>query len=400
MNPVEILDIIGDIRVSFRNGGVMHSIQHHIRFFTILSITLVVMLTSCGNAPSTSQNNSPSRNASTRTPTTKITLVPAQNTPGPTPVKPTLKHIFVIMMENHATNQIIGNSADAPYLNQLAASYGVATHYYGVTHPSLPNYLAAISGDFQGIWDDCPAGAAVTCFPQEALSLLTSQQIASASARSHMFGGQTIIDQLEAHNLSWKAYMQSLPSIGYTGASYALYAQKHNPFMYFSNIRNNPNRMQRIVPLTQFSQDVQSRNVPNFVWISPDVCHDMHGAPECASYDGAIALGDQFVHSIVQEINHTAAWQEGSAIVIAWDENNAGFSGCCKSPVGVNGSIIGGADVPIIVMTSKGPHHIILADSAYNHYSLLATIERLWNLGCLANTCSFNNSQLMTGLFE
>jgi len=76
-------------------------------------------------------------------------------------------HIFFIMMENHATNQIIGNTADAPFINQLAKRYGVATNYHGVTHPSLPNYLAAISGDFQGIWDDCKAGAMVTCPPEE-----------------------------------------------------------------------------------------------------------------------------------------------------------------------------------------------------------------------------------------
>jgi phosphatidylinositol-3-phosphatase len=58
-------------------------------------------------------------------------------------------HIFFIMMENHPTNQIIGNTADAPFINQLAKRYSVATNYHGVTHPSLPNYLSAISGDFQ-----------------------------------------------------------------------------------------------------------------------------------------------------------------------------------------------------------------------------------------------------------
>ena len=76
-------------------------------------------------------------------------------------------HIFFIMMENHATSQIIGNTADAPFINQLAHRYSVATNYHGVTHPSLPNYLAAISGDFQGIFDDCKAGMTVTCPPEE-----------------------------------------------------------------------------------------------------------------------------------------------------------------------------------------------------------------------------------------
>src|SRR3974390_1904496 len=86
------------------------------------------------------------------------------------------QHIFYIMMENHATSEIIGNTADAPFINQLASHYGVALNYHGVTHPSLPNYLAAISGDFQGIWDDCKAGPTVTvltCDPSAPLSELS-----------------------------------------------------------------------------------------------------------------------------------------------------------------------------------------------------------------------------------
>ena len=303
-------------------------------------------------------------------------------------------------MENHSTSEIIGNTADAPYLNQLANSYGTATKYYGVTHPSLPNYLAAISGSFQGIWDDCAAGASVTCAPEEVTASLTSNEYASAASQPHMFNGQTIVDQLEAQHMTWKAYMQSMPSAGYTGETYAgLYAQKHDPFMYFSSIRNNPARMQRIVPFAQFNQDMQSGNIPNFVWISPDVCNDMHGAPNCSSYDGLIAAGDSFVHSTVQTIMNSAAWQQGAAIVITWDENNGGTAGCCNSPTGINGTLLGGSDVPLIVVTSHGAQHIVLSSAAYNHYSLLATIEHLWGLGCLANTCGMGNSALLTALF-
>lgn len=110
------------------------------------------------------------------------------------------KHIFVIMMENHGMAEIIGNTADAPYINQLAAQYGVATNYFGVTHPSLPNYLATISGDFQGIWDDCKAGSSVTCAPEEFVpgsgdvtssTSLTSAQQSSAAAQAHWSSGWT-----------------------------------------------------------------------------------------------------------------------------------------------------------------------------------------------------------------
>src|ERR1700676_92980 len=124
-------------------------------------------------------------------------------------------HIFFIMMENHPTNHIIGNTADAPFINQLAQRYSVATNYHGVTHPSLPNYLSAISGDFQGIWDDCKAGMTVTCAPEEFVvgagdatdptssvytdpksplfgakpPQLNPAEVASSSSTSHWFGG-------------------------------------------------------------------------------------------------------------------------------------------------------------------------------------------------------------------
>ena len=170
-----------------------------------------------------------------------------------------------------------------------------------MTHPSLPNYLAAISGDFQHIWDDCAAGATVTCAPEEfgpnsgytnGKELLTPAEIASATSTAHWFTDRNIVDQLEAHGLSWKAYMQAIPYAGYTGAEYPiingtpapLYTQKHNPFDYFTDIRNNAARMQKVVPLGQFDKDLNAGNVPNFVWISPDACHDSIYRGKCSGY--------------------------------------------------------------------------------------------------------------------
>ncbi len=342
------------------------------------------------------------------------------------------KHIFYIMMENHSTNEIFGNTADAPYINWLASQYAISTDYFGVTHPSSPNYLAAISGDFQHIWDDCAAGPTVTCAPQEfgptsgytnGQELLTPAEIARATNTAHWFSDKTIVDQLVSHDLSWKAYMQSLPYAGFTGAAYpiingtpvSLYVQKHNPFDYFTDIRNNSARMQKIVPFTQFDQDLNSGHVPNFVWISPDTCHDMHGIspssaktlgiPTCgypaSGLDhGAIQLGDAFLKSTVSEIIQSRAWSEKSAIVIVWDEDDySGYAGCCHSPKGVDGVTLGGASAPAIVITSKNREHFVDSTTPYNHYSLLATIEQLWGLGCLENACGFSKSQLMTKFF-
>jgi len=339
------------------------------------------------------------------------------------------QHIFYVMMENHGTDEIIGNTADAPFINSLADHYGVAMNYYGVTHPSLPNYLSAFSGSFQGIWDDCKAGADVTCAPEEFVPdsgdatdtlLLTPEQIASASATPHMFAGKNLVDRLEARDLTWTAYMQSIPEVGstveywpydaVTGAPRKLYAQKHNPFEYFSDIRSNPERMKRIVPFDQLQADLDANTVPSFVWISPDQCHDMHGVsaanaaalgmPECAASDSSvIALGDGFVESTVRSIMSSRAWQQDSAIVLVWDEDDyAGYDGCCGSPTTTGGAVLGGARAPALVITSKAPaHKLDLAPR--NHYSMLATIEHLWQLPCLGETCSMSSHDLMTDLF-
>ncbi|MDP9886365.1 hypothetical protein J2W21_003898 [Sinomonas atrocyanea] len=343
-------------------------------------------------------------------------------------------HVFVIMMEDHGRDQIIGNTADAPYITSLAQKYNVATNYHGVTHPSLTNYLATVSGDFQGIWDDCKAGADVTCAPEEFVpgsgdatdtASLTPAQIASASAKPHMFSGKNIVDQLEAKGLSWKAYMQSMPSAGSTveyaptigSTTVKLYAEKHNPFMYFSDIADNPARTSKIVPLeNNLAGDLSSGNVPNFVWISPDQCHDMHGTspsganligiPSCGYPDsgldhGAIKLGDDYLKQQVAQIMDSETWKtSNSSIVLAWDENDySGYSGGPGSPVGADGKVLGGGDAPFIVINSaQGPHKT--TDRLSDHYTLLSTIEHLWHLGCLANTCSPSTSGTLEELFR
>ena len=195
-----------------------------------------------------------------------------------------------------------------------------------------------------------------------------------------------------------------------------LYAQKHDPFMYFPSIRNNPERLAKIVPFTQFDQDLDSGNIPNFVWISPDQCNDMHGVstqnaqflgnPNCAfpasGLDHSIIkLGDNYLRNTVNEITESRVWRtQKSALVIMWDENDySSANGCCHSPTGVNGIVLGGSNAPAMVLTSRGSEHFVDSTTPYNHYSLLATIEQLWGLGCLENACGFSQSQLMTKFF-
>lgn len=361
-------------------------------------------------------------------------------------------HLFLIMMENQGTDAILGNTVDAPHINQLAQRGGVALQYFGVTHPSMPNYLAMLSGDFQGIWDDCRAGSDVTCAPEEFVPdaddgtvdlLLTPEEVESASHKRHWFDGRNLVDQLEEAHLTWKAYMQGLPAVGSTvesapidvvdgvEVSRALYSQRHNPFMYFTDVRKNPERLNRIVPSTQLSVDLRREDTtPNFVWLSPDNCHNMHGLPQqdaaavgipnCAASEGArapqlrkqgsqnasqgvdhkvIAIGDTYVNSVVQEIMASPAWRVNSAIVVVWDEDDfSGHDGCCGSPMS-QGRVLGGARAPVLVLTSQNARRRTVTRPA-NHYVMLATIQRLWSLGCLAHTCRFRDDELLTELFR
>ena len=223
--------------------------------------------------------------------------------------------------------------------------------------------------------------------------------------------------------------MQSMPEVGSqveywpvidtpTGpVTVKLYAQKHNPFMYFSDI-NYPGspRLANIVPFEfkRFAADLRSRHVPNFVWISPDQCNDMHGIsastaalignPTCGFPDsgldhGPIQLGDAFLKKAVRTITHSRTWRtEPSSLVIVWDEDDyAGIDGCCGSPTGKNGVVLGGAHAPLIVVNSNGNGESTAV--AANHYSLLATIEHLWHLPCLANACSIGPSGQLNPLF-
>ena len=133
------------------------------------------------------------------------------------------------MMENHGYHQIIGNTKDAPYINWLAAHNPMETNYFGVTHPSLPNYLATLSGSFRGIWDDCPCGSTVPfgapnkCAPEE---FIPGPVTARPAATSRQAPDRQVVQTgppvqgpyhrrpARCARIVWKAYMQSIPSTG------------------------------------------------------------------------------------------------------------------------------------------------------------------------------------------
>ena len=271
--------------------------------------------------------------------------LPIQSRPSPVarPAAGPPPHIAVIVMENHEYSDIMG-SRGAPYINSLARRYALATGMYAISHPSLPNYLALTGGSTFGINSDC-----TDC---------------TVSATS-------LVDQLEQAGLSWRAYMEDLPTPCFKGADAGDYAKKHDPFAYYTRIASNPRRCANIVPLTRLSADEQHGSLPRFLWISPNLCHDMH--------DCSVSTGDRVLSGLVPPL--LQALGPRGLLFLTWDEGSSD-SGCCR--------LASGGHIVTIVAGSGARGHARLA-LPIDHYSVLQTIEDLFRLRRLrgaACTCT------------
>jgi hypothetical protein len=253
-------------------------------------------------------------------------------------------------MENEEASSVIGNHA-APYINRLTRAGALATSSYAVTHPSLPNYLALTGGSTFGIESDC-----TDC---------------------HV-GARNLVDELEAAGISWKAYMQDMPGPCFTGASSGLYAKKHDPFIYYDDIRLNPKRCANVVPGAQLDKDLAAGALPRFAWITPNMCNDMH--------DCDVATGDRYLAGLVPRL--IGAVGPSGAVFLTWDEG-ASDSGCC--------SVAAGGRIVTIAAGGAVRRHARAA-IRYDHYSLLRTIEDAWRLpelGYAHCSCTFPMSALL-----
>src|SRR5258706_11042601 len=271
------------------------------RFAAALALSACLLAACAPKAPTTAK----------ATPSPRSIPTPIAASPSPEPsAPPSPSHIFVIVMENRSYDQVIGNG----YIAQLAAKYGVATDYHGVSHPSLPNYLAMTSGSTRGIADDgfhaLPAGGLGT--------------------------------QLTDAGIEWRAYMEGMTN-GCFRSPYP-YALKHNPFAYYASACPP-----QVVPLTQLAPDVAGA-VPQFVWITPNLCHDGH---DCSS-----SVADAWLAQTVPSILSSNAWQDGGMLGITWDE----------------GEDSANSVLTLIVRPDPATH---TSAKPYDHYSLLATIEDL-----------------------
>jgi phosphatidylinositol-3-phosphatase len=286
-----------------------------------------------------------------------LTACGAQHTaPAPLNVPParqlprsTTSHAVVIVMENKEYDDVLG-SRDAPYFTGLARRYASPRALYAIRHPSLPNYLALVGGDTFGIDDDCT----------------------SCSVK-----GRSLVDQLQDAGRSWKAYMQGMPDRCFKGAEHGSYAKKHNPFMYFDRVRENPSRCHRVVPYGELARDLRRASLPDFAFISPDLCADTHDCP--------VSTGDRFLAGLVPSILH--ALGPHGVLIVTYDEGSSDRGCCGVAHGGRIATAVAGPDV----------RHGATGSGSYSSYSILRTIEELFRLPPLGGAA---HARPLDALFE
>ncbi|KOG49711.1 alkaline phosphatase family protein [Streptomyces decoyicus] len=251
---------------------------------------------------------------------------------------PSYDHVVIVVFENKQYGEIIGSS-QAPYLNQLAQQGAELTGMKALTHPSQPNYFNLFSGTTQGVTGD-------GCY--------TAQSMTAPNL------GQELI----AAGKTFASYNEGLPEEGATTCSAGRYAQKHNPWFAFENVPLNTAKT-----FAQFPKDDFTK-LPTVSFVIPDMCNDMH--------DCAVGSGDTWTKN---NLASYATWAEdhNSLLMVTWDEDN--YLGSNRIATVFHGAHVRQGSV----------------SGAYNHFSLLRTVEDMYGTGHAGNAAS---AAPVTGVFD
>src|SRR5437773_2239996 len=273
-------------------------------------------------------------------------------------------HVVVVIMEDHGIQEICGSSPPpcqstmgAPYMAGLANSYAIGSQYLGVTHYSQADYLAMLGGTT----DNC-----------------------SSAGCPWPFNGPNLVDRLEASGLTWKGYMENQNMASGCDLSYHQpYTPEHNPFVGFTDIVNSPTRCSQIVlanpsgcsvTVCPLINDLNSGSAPNFMWLTPNNCDNMHGFTGiCAA---SVSFGDGYLSSLVPNIlKSTTFTTQRSALFVVFDEGN----GYCPLNQSTTEDCVYAVWAGPLAKANYGTTNL------YNHYSWLRTVEVNWNLQALTS---------------
>jgi hypothetical protein len=318
---------------------------------------------------------------------------------------PPIHHVFVIVLENKGFETTFGAETKSPYLaDTLTKAGALLRQYYGIGHSSLDNYIAMISGIAPTPETQADCGIFAD-FRQTGMAPYDQPIGKGCVYPLHV---QTLPNQLTARQLTWSAYMEDMgldvqrdaratcahPPIGAPdpteGASKDdQYATKHNPFVYFHSIIDFPSCDSNVVALPRLESDLRSAvTTPNFVFISPSLCHDGHDTPCVNGEPGGLVSADAFLRRWVPMIMQSPAYRDGGLLIITFDEaNGADATACCGEESGPNVEQAGvrgpGGGRAGAVLLSPSIRGGTVSDVPYNHYSMLRSVEDIFGLSHL-----------------
>jgi len=205
---------------------------------------------------------------------------------------PHFGHVAIVVEENANYSSVTTSSM--PYLSALMSQYGLATQYYANTHPSIGNYLMLTTGQ-----------------------ILTNND--SDTPSSFPVSANNVVRELLAAGKTWKAYAESLPSVGYLGGDTTSgggqYYVRHVPLAYLTDVQNNSTQRQNLVPFTQFASDLAAANLPNYSFITPNGCDDAH--------DCSLSTADNWLKTNIDPLIKNAAFQKDGLLIVVFDESGS-----------------------------------------------------------------------------
>lgn len=319
-------------------------------------------------------------------------------------MKKPFDRVITIMFENQYRSYVIQN----PFLKKLASAGADMTNYFGAFHPSQTNYLASFAGEICGVTNDTPPAAPLM--------------------------QETLVDLLEAKDVSWKAYMEAYPGDPWNKAwenptypakeqpinqyppkgakDLSRYYRKHNAFASFHTIQRDENRWNKIVSDTDFWKDVTNNSLPEYSWFTPDIWNDGHYlynthidtnprtqlVPQLSAWLEHVFLSNIDTSDIQggSETGLTSlglnldvdllltdpqkAWEQsnvpkGTLLVITFDEADYDAQGYDTNYDGPN-------QIYTVLLGDMIPPGTVI-NTPYNHYNLIRTVEENFQLGSL-----------------
>jgi hypothetical protein len=324
-------------------------------------------------------------------------------TTAATAALPPIKHVWIVVLENENYDTTFGPTSKAPYLSKTLTSQGqLLTHYYGIGHFSLDNYIAMVSGQPPN-----PHTQADCMLYTDFSGTVGPDGIAVGQGCVYPTEVKTVADQLEGKGLAWKGYMEDMstpcrhPAIGahddtQTARKDDQYAARHNPYVYFHSIIDRPICNTNVLDLSKLPGDLASTSTTaSYSFITPDLCSDGHDAPCADGRPGGLVSADAFLKQWIPAITASPAYADGGLIIVNFDESGSGAEDCCGEPMGPNTPNNGGLTQGNgggrtgAVLISRYIKAGSVNDTPYNHYSLLRSIEDMFglsHLGYAANT--------------